>query len=477
VNNFQSKSFSSLAIDKDITGLLRTGLTLFLVIQFGLLLKFQQPLLNLILLGSVIFGFYFIKNSELMFYFLIIYISVVPTAAFKPGYFPLYTSFNIIFVFIILMALQLVTATENSLIRKSLPISIADILLILFLSWIVVSIIFGYAMNPKKMIIKESEYIFLFGFFWWVTKVKANISWVRKFSLFYVILSTIVALEFIFFVIKSMDVKSMFFIRIVTQQPFLSLFAVPLLIIGILLSHKLYLKLIAFSMVIINIIAVILSQWRALTGGVIITIFVVFLIYSFRNGIKIKSWKIILKIGTVFLIIVVILFTIIVNFAISQDTLESLFRRYESFKSVTGDASWNMRYSGIRASLEEWRLSPIIGRGFGNRFDPRDFSISYDYILDNSYIYILWKTGLIGLVLFLSLLGTIAKHGIILIKNLTDTWQRFYCIALFAGFSGLIFSSYFYLSLVRYRFVIFWAIFLGTIEVLYYYLHKPGINV
>ena len=477
MNDILPKSFDACALDKNVTETLKFGLILFLFIQIALLVIFQQPLINIALIGVILIGIFYFKNSEMVFYSFIIYIAIVPTAAFKPSYYPIYTSYNIILLFIFLIIFQLLTSTKNSLERYSLPLSIADILLIFFFGWMIIAILFGFAMNPKKMILKEAEYIFLFGFFWWATKVKAHEDWIYRFAIFYVLLTTVVAIEFTVFVISAMNLESMLFHRIVTQQPFLALFAVPLLISFFIKSRKFLWKMMVLLMIILNVVAVVLSQWRALTGGIIVTVFATLLILAFRNGVTIKSWKTICKMGLIGLLFLGVLFVIMINTVVDQEMIESLFRRYESFQSVTGDASWNMRSSGIQAALQEWKVSPIIGSGFGNRFDARNFFVVYDNQLDNSYIFLLWKTGLIGIMLFFLFLGTLAVHGFRLIRNLPDSWQRYYICAIVAGFAGLLFSSYFYLSLMRYRFIIFWALFLGTIEVLYQSYKQLKISV
>jgi len=352
MNDILPKSFDACALDKNVTETLKFGLILFLFIQIALLVIFQQPLINIALIGVILIGIFYFKNSEMVFYSFIIYIAIVPTAAFKPSYYPIYTSYNIILLFIFLIIFQLLTSTKNSLERYSLPLSIADILLIFFFGWMIIAILFGFAMNPKKMILKEAEYIFLFGFFWWATKVKAHEDWIYRFAIFYVLLTTVVAIEFTVFVISAMNLESMLFHRIVTQQPFLALFAVPLLISFFIKSRKFLWKMMVLLMIILNVVAVVLSQWRALTGGIIVTVFATLLILAFRNGVTIKSWKTICKMGLIGLLFLGVLFVIMINTVVDQEMIESLFRRYESFQSVTGDASWNMRSSGIQAELQ-----------------------------------------------------------------------------------------------------------------------------
>jgi len=468
MNNIITKPLYTLEIEKDVRTVLRVGMVLFLFIQLALLIYFQEPLLIASILLVILLGVFFFRNSELIFYIMICYISIVPTVAFKPGFFPLYSSFNILLIFILLIAIQLIFSTENSLKRKTVQFSLTDIILLLFLSWIIISIVYGFSMNPKKTIIKEANYIFLFSFYWWVTKLKAKQEWVKKFAKFYVILTTIVSIEFIFFVVRAMDIKSMLFNRVVTQQPFLALFTVPLLISYSLINRRLFTKFGILLLVIINVISVVLSQWRALTGGLIVSIFSFFIIFSFRNGINHESWRTIARISAVVILIITIVFFFSIKYIISLDTIESLFKRYKTFQSVIGDPSWNMRSSGIKAALFEWRISPVIGRGFGNNFDPKNIFVVYNNQLDNSYIYLLWKTGIIGVGLLLIFFSIILRHAFILISRLPDSWNRYYVCSVFSGFIGLMLSSYFYLSLMRYRFIIFWAIFLGTIEVLYH---------
>jgi len=81
MNNIITKPLYTLEIEKDVRTVLRVGMVLFLFIQLALLIYFQEPLLIASILLVILLGVFFFRNSELIFYIMICYISIVPTVA------------------------------------------------------------------------------------------------------------------------------------------------------------------------------------------------------------------------------------------------------------------------------------------------------------------------------------------------------------------------------------------------------------
>ena len=96
--------------------------------------------------------------------------------------------------------------------------------------------------------------------------------------------------------------------------------------------------------------------------------------------------------------------------------------------------------------------------------------ISNDNV-DNSFIVILWKMGLVGLGLYILILFHFFHRGLYLFKHSKDISTQRFIAALLSGFAGLIFIALTNSCLAFYRFNIIWALSFASIEI-YYQIEK-----
>jgi O-antigen ligase len=90
------------------------------------------------------------------------------------------------------------------------------------------------------------------------------------------------------------------------------------------------------------------------------------------------------------------------------------------------DSSSSARILSWQESLEDWKKTPILGRG-----------VSGHGFIDGQYIVILVETGIIGLFAFLWLLWSIYKNSLRIHQEVHDKLYKGLTLGFIAGFVGL----------------------------------------
>ena len=148
----------------------------------------------------------------------------------------------------------------------------------------------------------------------------------------------------------------------------------------------------------------------------------------------------------------------------------TILSRVETLVSLSTDASTNIRLSEIIRALQVWDnnvFSMLFGTGLGSAYESIDATRPYNYSVDNSYIIVLWKMGFLGLILFLLLIFILYKHGLHIYSHTRNNEDQQLVAALLSGFGGLLVIALTNACIVRYRFIIIWALVFATIQVLY----------
>lgn len=146
-------------------------------------------------------------------------------------------------------------------------------------------------------------------------------------------------------------------------------------------------------------------------------------------------------------------------------TQEAFAGRAETFKNLDQDLSLLARYELALQAYAKWRSSPVIGTGLGDWVRYRLlFHAAPDYLLDFSYLTVLWKTGLVGLVPFLILYGLFMQRLWYVYRHATDEFQMLCAAATFTAFVALLMIGIESGILIGYRFNLLWALLMGVFE-------------
>jgi O-antigen ligase len=149
-----------------------------------------------------------------------------------------------------------------------------------------------------------------------------------------------------------------------------------------------------------------------------------------------------------------------------KDNTRSVEQRIESIQNPTEDHSFLMRVELGWYAIQKFLQRPIFGWGLGD-FLRYQFlgnpNLKNNYI-DNSWLYFLWKGGIIGLSLFVFILYRIIKVSIFILKNSKNKTVKSIVAGIFGGFVGLVALALLSPLFIKYRTNVLIAFFLAYLE-------------
>ena len=146
---------------------------------------------------------------------------------------------------------------------------------------------------------------------------------------------------------------------------------------------------------------------------------------------------------------------------------------FSTEQEMTGDRY----YSNLYRKFENYNLaatvqkSPLIGIGFGNKYDQPvslaaiPFSLR-DYIPHNEIFWLIVKMGVVGFFFFWFFFDTYLFHAASIYGGLQDPYLKSVCAISIIAVVGQIMVSYFDLQLTFYRNMVFLGVFMGLLPTL-----------
>ena len=140
--------------------------------------------------------------------------------------------------------------------------------------------------------------------------------------------------------------------------------------------------------------------------------------------------------------------------------------RAKSVANPLEDSSFLMRVEFTYYAVQRFLESPIVGKGLGDYLRYKIFNTnkSANYFIDNSWVYFLWKGGLIGFLLFAWLFIRFFKASYTVLKNTSDIKVKYVTLGLLAGFLGLTFLGLLSPLLIKYKSNVIIAFIFAYIE-------------
>lgn len=296
------------------------------------------------------------------------------------------------------------------------------------LSWITIEYfqicLYGFIIPISYMLKKREKYFFVFK------------------SL--LLISSLIALEYLIFN------KVIFNVRFVTfQSSFLPL-AVGCIFAYFLFTKNRVAKIGSMLLLFIFLTGIFVTLTRTLWVATFIVLIIVFLLYIELSN-RLKFYKILFS----FLIVIAL-------FSITKDSLfqlqtntsnsQSIEYKTQSISKPLEDASFLMRVELGYYAFQKVLIKPFLGSGLGDYVKFRFFSDpTPEYYIDNSLLYILWKGGIIGLILFLWIYIRFFKSAFYILKNTKELKVKIVIVGLIAGFFGLIILAIFSGVLIKYK--------------------------
>lgn len=273
--------------------------------------------------------------------------------------------------------------------------------------------------------------------------------------------------------------------RAATDQQHLLNVAIPLTFSWLLYEKKRKRKLLLGLILISMTVAVVITLTRMLWVSIPLSLIFVFLLYLRREKKPLFHYFTSTRIVMMSVILLLMWFStkkIIMSHSIFRDIFHL---RVLSLSQLSTDSSFLGR---VELSSYVWgkiKKHPLVGTGLGdivwykgiNLIGLRVFAISGPffpillsepipiiYWLDNSYLTILWKLGIIGLILFIGLYTVFMKRCWFVFKNTENEFEKWASLGIFVSFASLLAIAFLSAILVGYRFNLTWAVLMGVVE-------------
>lgn len=439
-----------------------------LVIQLlVLIIWFLVPNSSFLILGIVaalVIFFLSLFSHEKIILILSLYLSVLPIAAWGKRYafFGIYISFYVIVGLLALAIIYKLLKNRFENLQRG-NFSSLDKMMLLFLFWTIFAGLHGYlrGFSSGYHFTLEILYVFFYGCYFLIDTSDIDMKWITKFNYVLILATVIVSFELIMILMQTFQ-RGML-ARIVTRQPHITLITFPLMISYVILSPSLKNKLFSLIALLPTTLLIIICQQRGLWVGTGFSLLVLLFYLGLSKGISKKILFGAIVSGVFFLL--ASFFVLIRSTGTQVST--TLGMRIFSLLALEWDLSWAARTGEISIAFKQLGNGLfLIGTGFGSNI-LRLAAPVYSEYLDNSFAQIIWKMGVIGFGIYLIIIIMFFKRCLYLYHHTADVNVKIISISYFAGYIGLFMVGLTNRVLIGYRFIIFWALGIAIIEILY----------
>ncbi|MEO0116900.1 MAG: O-antigen ligase family protein [candidate division WOR-3 bacterium] len=312
--------------------------------------------------------------------------------------------------------------------------------------------------NPKILVFDEMMMLLLWGIYFIILKMDIQKKEMKNILLLIILASLIVAFYYLYQFWASKGVG-----RVCTDQQHIFNFSIPLLFATFLYERRIMRKVLAVSLTIPMILAVYVTLTRALWLLIPLTLFSQYLYFIKRDIPKRRFHSYLFPI----LVVIIIGLLGLMIFTIFLGVRGVLGARFASLKILEYDVSLLARVELAHYVLERFRKSPLLGVGLADFVRYRYFSSPGRpniYLLDNTYLQLLWKTGIFGLIPFLGMLIFFLRRAWFILQKGRSDFDKTLGSSFFFSIFALIITGLESAILVGYRFNLVWGILAGITE-------------
>ncbi|UCD06632.1 MAG: hypothetical protein JSV98_05225 [candidate division WOR-3 bacterium] len=289
---------------------------------------------------------------------------------------------------------------------------------------------------------------------------------VRLYYDFLLFTAVFVGLQFIYAVTRFQ--AGFFLTRIVSEHIHIAQFAIPYVVATLIYSKNTMRKVLFAPALPILLLGVVFCQQRSLYAsvGLSIVLLIALFVYSKRAYIKAHAAQ-----TTRYLTIIAIFLALVVIVAQSFSQgkfLNTILSRLFIFLNIgrlNQDISWQIRWLEINDALQDLNKFWLFGQGFGASFITR-CRYMLAIVVDQSYVYMIWKTGLVGLLSLLAMYYMLFKRGLsTLLKKITPE-ERIQLLTAIINTAGMMLIAFANVSIAHFRLMFVWAGLFGATEVI-----------
>lgn len=326
------------------------------------------------------------------------------------------------------------------------------------------STLLGFARGYQNFPLLKEGFFFSLYLLYFTVVYGVDEEWIYRFFNVFVVITLLVSFGSLLIAMPFYKTASSLF-RITTQQPRLALVSIPYLFATILNTPSRRTKLIASFPILCLTAMVIISLTRALWLGLIASLLTLFFLHAFSRGI---SRRTLIK----FVILVVLIpgliflsFTIIYKIVGGSSGFSILFRLL-TLKNPFLDTAVKARIIDYSTVIEKMGGNILWGRGLGDVTSNIAIRRQHN-IVDNSFITLYWKMGILGLASYLIILFFLFQRCFYVLGNSPENKRRrVIALSTISCFTGLIVTTMADTLLTSYVYIGIWAILMGSIELI-----------
>lgn len=226
-----------------------------------------------------------------------------------------------------------------------------------------------------------------------------------------------------------------------------------------------FLSLLIFSIVLVGVL---LSQQRALYGGIalILILLLFFFIYEKRHYLLKNATKIIY--GIIGAVIFGVGLFILLQTLTRGRLLTTVFTRIIIFlspKLVRYDISAITRIGELKNALSTVGNDFLFGRGLGDAVVTRWREVE-QMTIDNTFAYLYWQTGLVGLCSFLAVILYFLKRCITTLRKNLLIEEKIFVLSAFLNIISLVIVAFSNVCLANYRAILVWSATFAVVELI-----------
>jgi hypothetical protein len=414
----------------------------------------------LIFVGAIallVFFMYTAFSVEKIFLLLAFYVSAFPMLSYLgnfPGIPIGFTWYIGIPLFVLLCTYWFIHLSSN---REHVVLNQMDIAVIIYLAVMFLAAINGFFKDYDRKVLMYDfmPALFFLGYFIFLySPLKDRI---KRYYDVLLISAVFVSLQFIYALThyKSFVVLA----RIVSEHIHIAQFALPYILLTLIYSTSRRRRLLGALCLPLIVLGVILCQQRSLYMTMVLTLLMLAGVFLYSRRAWIKT-----HLARSFMYIALAIFMITIFFVLLQTVtggkfLLTLYSRafiFLNLSRLSADLSWRIRWGEIRSALEGLQHFWLFGKGFG-AWQITRFRYVRQIVLDQSYMYYIWKTGFIGLASVLYMHFIFFKRGMsALRKNLTKD-DKIIVISALLNTAGMMLIAFANVSIGHFRLMFVWA--------------------
>ncbi|MCX7785252.1 MAG: O-antigen ligase family protein [candidate division WOR-3 bacterium] len=332
--------------------------------------------------------------------------------------------------------------------------------LVAFLIVVLISGIIGILKEREKILIFDELMMFwAWGIYFIIVKSNLSTDQIKHILMAIIISALIVSLYYLF---EFVMIRGM--ARFRTDQQHIFNFTIPLLFACMLYYPRKIIRAIAILLIIPMAIAVYVTLTRAL--WILVPLAIILQYFYFMKEVLRRTHLLNYLLPILVVVMVGILGFMLLQGLFSVSNL--LSERFASFKILEYDVSLLARAELSRYVIEKVGQSPLFGVGLADflryQYFPTlgRFNV---YWLDNTYMQLIWKTGIVGTMVFLILLYYFLRRAWFVLKNADTLLDKIIGSSVFFSFIALAISGLQCGILVGYRFNFVWAGLMAIVEI------------